>query len=226
MAKISFLALLAALAGILALLLLDGGISKKRVTIAMVISIAVSTVIYFVDSKAAVPEVEVSGSLLPDDESTPANSCDRDLLPANALRILIGDNTAAMIGDGKITAIQIGNCPVLSMQRKSDKISVAVNLYDVNGRLIASTNDGAIHAITGENVQVRRDGDLSTIIIENGSGKELLYVKYLNPTTVMARGIFGCPGFKPVTVKEGQPIAAPFISGGCSVNAGTFVVIK
>lgn len=39
----------------------------------------------------------------------------------------------------------------------------------------------------------RKRGDLSTIIIHDESGRELLYVRYLNPTAVRVRGIFTCP---------------------------------
>ena len=136
----------------------------------------------------------------------------------------MGTSAAAMTKDGKISALKIGTCRVLSMERKSEKISLSVSLYDASGKMIAVTEDGAIHAITGQNVRMRRDGTLTTFIIEDGGGKELLYVKYLNSTTVQARGIFGCPGHAPVVIQDGQPIKG--ISGACLMNADVAIAIK
>jgi hypothetical protein len=182
------LALVVAVIGLGFLLIIDKGFSPKTITRTLIGASILAIAMYFIVPKEVRPEIEVSGSLIPGSEPTPRNAGDRSPFPADAMRILIGDNAGVRTKPGKFTAVQIGNCPVLSMERTADKISVSVDLYDDNGKLIATTKTGEIHAITGENVRLRRGGDLSTLFIEDGAGKELLYVRYLNPTTVAARG--------------------------------------
>jgi hypothetical protein len=218
-----FFALLAAIVGLIALLLLDGGFSKKQIAVLTSTMCAGCIAVYFFAPAEAVPEIEISGTLLPGSEPTPRNSCERSSLPADTLRILIGTNTMALTQSGKITAIQIGSCNVLSMERVANKISVGVDLYDAKGKLIATTRNGEIHAITGENVRIRRDGDLSALIIEDGANNELLYVKYLNRNTVKARGVFGCPGHRLLTVRDNSSIAGGTIRGNCSVDSAVFL---
>ena len=86
-----------------------------------------------------------------------------------------------------------------------------------DGRHIAAVTNNALHVLTGETISMSRRGDLSTLVVTKagwpwwiswllGNGDaELLYVHYLNPTTVQARGIFGCSMHKLITVTDGQP---------------------
>lgn len=62
---------------------------------------------------------EVHGWLRPANAITPPNGCD-GLIAPNAIRVLIGDNTVAQDGFGKVSVLQIGRCEALSIERSSE----------------------------------------------------------------------------------------------------------
>lgn len=180
------------------------------------------------------PDVEVVGVLRPSAEPTPPNGCDRQTLGPETLKILIGDNAVTRDGLGRVNAIQVGKCPVLAFERTADGVSPIVDLYDAAGRHIADIHRGEFHALSGDTHFVDRRGDLSTLaitdrswatLLSHGRALELLYVRYLNPTTVQARGIFGCPGHAPVVVKPQEPIPGQYITGLCT-DAETGIAIR
>jgi len=173
------------------------------------------------------PEVEVVGSLQPGNEPTPPNGCDSmpaGMVAPDALKILIASNAYFRNGLGKITAIEIGadpnTCKVLTMERTAIGIDVSAELYGATGQYIARISGGEFHEISGEHSYVERQGDLSTLVVKDGSGKELLYVRYLNPTTVRARGVFGCPGHTPVAFTDDGAVGATAIITNSCVSAG------
>jgi hypothetical protein len=187
-----------------------------------------------------VKEAEVVGTLQPGKEPTPPNGCSgapRQMVPADALRILIGSNAFFQSGFGKITAIEIGKdpnaCQVLTIERTPDGIKVGAELYSEDGKLIARITNNEFHAINGNNSFVKRQNDLSTLVVKSRTTRfwfwtienELLFVHYLNPTTIRARGLFGCPGHKSVAFTDsGQIGTRGTITDSC-INADTAVHI-
>jgi hypothetical protein len=172
--------------------------------------------IYWIVGPTVVPDVEVIGTLQPGNAPTPPNPCQAN----DELKILMGAITVSSSAQN-ITALQIGNCKVLGMNRTADGISVSADLYDVSGNLIARiVNNNQTHVMTNERVKTSRSGDLTTLIVSSGLNEELLFVRYLNPNTIFARGIFNCPGH--ATVKIDVPLGASpnglCIKNGITVN--------
>jgi len=147
-------------------------------------------------------------------------------IPSDALKILIGDNAFILNGMSKLTAIKVGICEVLSIERTPAGVSVGADLYDSDGKLVARIADGKLDVLTGDNVRSTRNGDLSNIIITDRGGNEMLFVRYLNSTTVQARGIFSCPGHKPVVVKDQQPIPGLIMRGMCAVGVRYGITVQ
>lgn len=177
----------------------------------------IAMIVYFVIGPVIVPDVEVTGLLQAGGEPTPPNGCDRTpygipALPPDTLKVLFGNNAVAHTGQGKFTALQIAQCPVLAMERTASGIGVFADLYDAKGKLIARVTNNQIHVLTGEHVSLDRRGDLSTLIVTDGAGAELLHVRYLNETAIKVRGVFGCPGHTLVRTPE------MFINNSCLAN--------
>jgi hypothetical protein len=211
-------------------------------------SIAVVTVLvpvlYAAIGPILAPETEVIGLLQPGNSPTPPNGCDHAppeaKLAADTLKVLIGDNAIAKIGPGRFTALQIGECKVLGMDRTPNGVGIFADLYGRDGKLIAKIAENSIHVLTGERVHMSRGGDLSTLIITTpdddlptllrwllGSEDiELLRVKFLNATTIQATGLFGCPGHLPVLVTDQQPVPGVFMSGSCFAAAGVGIRVN
>ncbi len=161
------------------------------------------------------PDVETGGTLQPGNDRTPSNGCDGTPIDADAVKVLVGNNATALNGLGRMTALKVGNCPVFGVERTLQGVSPVVDLFDSDGKHIAAISGGSFHAFSGGAHLVDRRGDLGTLTISDTAGKELLFVKFLNPTTIQIRGIFGCPGHAPVIVKENQPIVGFMFSNSC-----------
>lgn len=219
-------ALIFAVIGLIVLLVIDGALSVMGIAVVTAVAAVVCTVIYVVVPTETVPDVEVIGTLQPGNDPTPPSGCD-DAFPGavepNALKIFIAGNAYFRKGFGKITAVEIGRdpnaCQVLTVERTATGITVGAELYGENGQLMARISKGEFHAISGEHSHVERQGDLSTLVIKDASGKELLYVRYLNPTTVRARGVFGCPGHRPIAFTDTGMIGGMSITNSC-MSAG------
>ena len=204
----------------------------------MVVLIA-GIIVYLFAPWSGPPEVEVIGTLQPGNDPTPPNSCDHapaGAVAPEALKILIASNGYFRNGFGKIIAIEIGKdpnaCQVLTMERTPVGIAVGAELYGEKGQLIARIRNGEFHAISGEHSYVERQGDLSTLIVKSRMTrflfltieKEILYVRYLNPTTIQARGIFGCPGHKPVAFTNYGTIGASLTMMNSCIGTGNVAV--
>jgi hypothetical protein len=160
-------------------------------------------------------DAEVHGLLKPAKGPTPPNACDATPLPSGSMKILIGDNAFAWPGFGKFTAIQIGACQTISMERTPLGISVDADVYDELGRLIAQIRNNEIMALKGDNYSPKQFRDGSSLTIKDAHGQEVFNVLYINPSTVRVRGVFGCPGHKTIAVKDDQPVPGLFMHDSC-----------
>ena len=138
----------------------------------------------------------------------------------------MGNNAVAHSGDGKFVALEVGHCPVISMERQNNDIFFDVDIYDRSNKLIARIAKNEFHVITGESVSVDRQGDLTRLIVKDNSGKELLNIHRINEDAIQIEGVFGCQDHRPVVVKRNEPIPGFFAQNLCAANsvaAGIFV---
>lgn len=201
-----FLAIVVFVGGTIGPALYDGGFTNIQMVIISISALALSLCAHLMFSYPKIPDIEITGTLQPANDPTPSNACgdNPEAQGPSALRILMGGNTFVLIGMGRFTAVEIGTCPTLVMERTAKGIGVNADLYNNDGKLIARIFNNQLSAISGEASSVERNGDLSTIIVKDKDGKELLYVRYLNPTTVRARGVFGCQGRSPVVIDDNR----------------------
>ncbi|MDT5140663.1 MAG: hypothetical protein QOD58_4925 [Mycobacterium sp.] len=202
-----------------------GAIGFLAFSICSAVIVLAGLVVYRAVPEHKIPEIEVIATLQPGNEKAPPNPCDAMIDPNDQsfLKILVGSN--AYFGREKATAIKIGasgpnSCDVLTMERTPTGVKVGADLYDADGKLITRIRDKEIHAISGPNSSIERNGDLSTLIVKDGSGAEILFLKYLNQTTIRLRGVFGCPGHATITIKDDKligirPMPGFIMSGSC-----------
>ena len=166
------------------------------------------------------PPQPTIGWLQPANEPTPSNACGSAL---SRPTILIGDN--ALVPKNPETpfpAVKIGACPPVTIQRGPNGIVLNAVLYFRSGEPIGTIRDNG-YVVTGEKrLIVEKSGDLSTLVIHDAEGQELLYARYLNPTTIRLRGIFACPtpfltGIKVTNEKILGPLVT--LGGNCSTDA-------
>lgn len=172
-----------------------------------------------------ISETQISGTLEPDSEPTPQNPCSgmgvRRFDGLSNTLVLLGDNAVSRGDDGEFTALAVGQCPVVAFKKTGDHLVPDISLYDEAGRLISRIRDGKIDGINSQEIKIDRDGDLSSLrVIYRATGKEILFVHYLNLNTVRVRGMFGCPGHRVIQITDNQIFSSFPLHRSCIMNAG------
>lgn len=227
------LALVLPVIGVVVLMFVDGGISNKVMLWVTAIATAACTTAYVAFPTPKVPDVLTTSPLRPGGAATPPNGCDlthpRSKVPADEFRIILGTN-AIPAGDGKCTALGVGTCKALTLDRTPRGVTVDAELYDATGKLVVSVHDNMVDAITNERIHVSNGGSLDTLTVTNERNEELLYVRYLNPSAIVVRGVFRCEGHDPVAVTDeqigGNLHSIDSCFSGCRSDAGAAIQIR
>ena len=109
---------------------------------------------------------------------------------------------------------------------KTEGLEITSQLYSDDGNLLATMKDNEYRAISGDSLYIEKDGNLSTLIVMGRTtwfrlwttDSELLYIKFLNASTVQIRGQFSCPGYQSLIISDTRLFVPPIVSmaGGCS----------
>ena len=158
-------------------------------------------------------------------DPTPPTACDRGVYRPEALLVL-GREGIGLFGEGHSRALSIGDCDNLSLERSADGIKVNAELYDVHGNTLGNIV-GNGYKIERNGVIIERSGDLSTLVVHDKDGTELLYIKNMNREAVKVRGIFSCPsvpGVHVIITDNNLRIGSTTMSD-CMTNVGTGLCI-
>lgn len=137
--------------------------------------------------------------------------------PGAALNVLAGDNAVLHGGVGVFKVLGIGKCDAMSIEQKTDGVFINASLYDAEGSAVVLIRDNKITALNGETYVARQSNDESRLVVRSSRGRELFYLRFLNPTTIQFRGFLGCAGGPVVPIQEGQPIAGVVVSQSCLI---------
>lgn len=187
-------ALLAFVAGLIALMLLDGEFSYRSVASAGVSAAVISALVFLVVGPAR--EAAIVGWLQPANDPTPPNSCDESPVPRVRSAkpvVMIGDNAFVPGNPQNYDALAVGQCAPLNIQRKPNGTAISVDIYSASGHLIGRLRNNGYEMAGDQRLTVERSGDLSALVIHDEKGTELLYVRLINPDAVRIRGTFTCP---------------------------------
>jgi hypothetical protein len=141
--------------------------------------------------------------LRPGRETTPPNGCSGPDYESDSgpplFRVLFGQTAFAQSGYGTWVPLWVGSCPVVSVERTPDSVNATVDLYDSEGNLIAHLQDNVLESFHGKGFRAERSG-LNAISVRDERDREWLNLRYVNPTTLSVRGLFGCAGHPMVAV--------------------------
>jgi hypothetical protein len=136
-------------------------------------------------------ESEAHGWLLPANDPTPSLYCTRKQIPAAAIVFLLGTNSIATL-DTTIDILKVGQCHAVWMRRVGPGIFINADLFAPNGDLMVRIRDNEFHLVSGEYSYRDRSDDRSTIAVYDKKGNEAFYTRFINPRTVVIRGVFSC----------------------------------
>jgi len=138
--------------------------------------------------------------------------------------LVVGDSGAISTQQGKTPAVQIGDCQLLRMQHGPKGLLVDADVFSQSGILIARIQNNEFHLVAGQYSYSERP-DRHTLAVYDQQGRELLWVRYLNPKVVKIRGVFSCPNYSPSVIFDDEGIhflgdqGNSIISNNCAVDA-------
>lgn len=202
------LALIAGVIGICAIALME--MTWRRWSI-FAIAATVIAAIVFAAAPAEVPEeTAYHGWLLPAADPFPDdNTCTPKGTKQNIdwVDVLLSRGGVVTHADN-LTVLQIGERPVIRMERSQRGLSVDVDMVNASGALVARIEKNEWHATPSQIAYTVRP-DRSTLAVYDLNGRELLWLRYMNRTAVKIRGLFYNPGHEtPVTITD-KDIAVP-----------------
>jgi hypothetical protein len=200
--KYHFWSLVAALIGIVALLLLDGGVSRKHIASSATVAVLACIGIYFIVPPVLPDETDIHGWLLPAREATPVNACGGEPRPKDAILFVFGTNGAWTIGNEKLNVLEVGNCVLMSMQREGMQLAFDTDVFDTSGELIARIEKNEFQLVPGKFSYQRRSEDRSDMTVYDKHGDLLLSIRYLNAGVVKVNGTFVCSDMTKVVVTD------------------------
>jgi hypothetical protein len=209
-------AVVLAFVGFVALLAIDGGFSRPQNMMFVGSAAIVCVAAYFLVPEPLLPEIEIIGSLQPGNDADPANVCTGGVpMPPDSWKTFVGNTIIYLGKTADLPVLGIGRCKLLAIHRDEGGLSVTANLFDANGRLTAVIKNNEFRALLGDGSHIERGHDLAQISVIDKTGKEILYVRYLNKASVRVRGQFGCPGHSVIPVKDNEPIPNVIMQGTC-----------
>lgn len=140
------------------------------------------------------PDIEVTGTILAADDTTPPNVCEKMGHPSGQIAIFLGTNVATRPEIGKFAILVRRGTPLVTIEKTADGIYIDASIFDSAGKLVGTVSKNKFTVLTGDNTYVERRGDLSTFGVYDKSGAEFLYVRFLNPKAMRIRGIFYSAG--------------------------------
>jgi hypothetical protein len=133
--------------------------ADKLIVLVSLIITAIGGAILYLEAPMSAPPLApaipladqpVHGQLKPANDPTPPNGCGPQ--PPDVFKVLIGDNAIGMSGYGKFTALQIGSCEAVSMERTPDGVYLNAQLVDTDENKVVQILRNKIDALNGGNL--------------------------------------------------------------------------
>jgi hypothetical protein len=158
-------------------------------------------------------ETETHGWLIPSNDPTPPIACIDSLQPPpEALIFLLGGNVIWTL-QKNFSPVRIGDCTTLNVVKSDHGLLVSGDIFAEDGKLVAHVRNNEFKLASSEVSYTERTDDLSTLIVHDPAGQEVLYVRYMNPQMIDIRGRFYCHGLSVIVTPDRQ-----VIEGTNSVN--------
>ncbi len=116
--------------------------------------------------------------------------------------------------------LDVCGSPAVTMTHGPNGMQISAAIYGRNGRRMGRIDNNGYEIDYDADVTVEHSGDLSTIVVHNAAKDELLYVRYLNHSTMRVRGIFACPAGQPAFTITDEDISPPVVAGpACMIES-------
>ena len=158
--------------------------------------------VYELYQKCIVQILRVQGSeldkgwLQPAGLTTPETGCKATQINQDDILLALGTSgvlVSKSIGSGKSIAIQIGQCPLLSIGIGENGALIDADIYNDAGELIGKIRDNGWQFKRNDLITIQKSGDLSNLVVHDENNIERLNIRYMNTNSFKVRGVFTCP---------------------------------
>jgi hypothetical protein len=171
---------------------------------------------------APVPRpIPQSGLLVPANDTVPHNPCTGVEIPPGGLLVLFGGH-AAIAKAGTTTILRLEGEDVLSVGRIPGGMSLDTIIRDVEGSEVARITKNVIRLAPDSAYRVERP-DPHTVAVIAPDDSQILYVRYMNPTTMSFAGTFFRKGRPPFSLEDAVMHGYTTITRSC-FEAGRVVI--
>jgi hypothetical protein len=224
--------------GVLALMLLDGGFSKKRMAIATGVVMVLCAALYFISPAPLREETETHGWLEPASDPLPVdNACtsggDVQQLRPNGMLFALGKEGMwfQKKPGGKRPLLTVGICTLMSAEFENNTYFFNADIYDLSHELVARVRRNEFNLVPGKFAYPSRP-DRHTLKIFDREGNLLFSIYFRNKDALDVAGTFTCTDGKQAKVEDNGkltmigPKARLTWDGQCLINTGGFVVTE
>ena len=153
---------------------------------------------------SSAPKPITEGVLLPGNEPTPPNPCQkRGEIPSDAVILLMG-NQAIYNSTFPHTVLEMSGRNMLSIDKIGMGMTITADVFSADGRIIAELVNNDFYVNPNNYFKVKHDAN--SLIVHDQEKNEVLNVRYLNPSTIKIKGIFRYPNHWPFIIGEDKII--------------------
>jgi hypothetical protein len=167
----------------------------------------------FVLRPKTIPAPELHGLLIPANDPRPILKCPFDV--SEDVVVLLGSFTLAT--KKEFTGVEIYGQKLLSLKKTDAGITVSARVISSNNKVVAQITDNEFYVNPSQYFRMERAEDWHTLRVIDGEGAQVLYVRYMNPTTIKVLGSFYTPnGPATIVTEEKLTVGMATFRGGCA----------
>lgn len=165
-------------------------------------------------------ETELHGLLIPaTDPSPPTPSC-LDKMPPDAVAFYLGNNVI-FPNEFPFIVLRVGDEDLLIVHKTPEGLALSATVRSPDNKVVAIIIDNEFYKNPLNYFRREARRDRHTLKVYDQENREVLNVRYLNPSAIKVTGIFRTRRFPPVLVSEDNVISGTReFSGNCIYRPG------
>jgi hypothetical protein len=156
----------------------------------------------------------LAGLLTPDNKPTPKTPRNTPI-PSNALAVFLG-NSLAYNSSFPHTVIEVGNEPLLVINKQGDIVSITAKFYSKDGKIISELKDNQFFINPSNYYRMERPNE-HALVVYDAQGNETLNIYFLNPKAIKLTGKLYFPSIAPIIITDDRQIL-----GNMQMSGATF----
>ena len=141
--------------------------------------------------------------LVPANDPSPPNPCSD--IPKNALAVYLGSNLMTFFNNQSHVYVLVAKGkPLIALDKNPDgKVALTMEIYDETEHIVVEIKKNEFRVAHPPAIFKKESKDKSSLVVVIPyHNKEVLNLRYLNPTAIQIRGSFRYPGVPPIEIDE------------------------